>query len=75
MLLSVVDCLNARGEGEGGGGRGGGPQWLSVEQMRLRLSGHPEVHFETVVVGFWGWGEVHKGCCWLTHTLAQTLAW
>ena len=41
-------------------------QWLSREQERL-CSGHPKVHFETILEGSGGGGGVHGGSSGLPH--------
>ena len=54
-MLSFSDWLNARGYPCIKGFHSSASLWLSGEQVRL-CSGHPKVHFGTIVVGSWGDG-------------------
>ena len=54
-LRSVRDRLKARGYPCAKGYNSSASQWLSGEQVRL-CSGHPKVHFGTIVEGSWGRG-------------------
>ena len=57
-LRSVSAQVNARGYPCTKGWNSSASQWLSGEQVRL-CSGHPKVHFGTIVEGSWGgW----RGC-------------
>ena len=57
-LCSVSDWLKARGYPCAKGYNSSASQWLSGEQVRL-CSGHPKVHFGTIVEGSW---RVGRGC-------------
>ena len=52
-LRSVSALVNARGYPCAKGCNSSASQWLSGEQVRL-CSGHPKVHFGTIVEGSWG---------------------
>ena len=52
-LRSVSARVNARGYPCAKGCNSSASQWLSGEQVRL-CSGHPKVHFGTIVEGSWG---------------------
>ena len=52
---SVSDQLKARGYPYAKGYNSSASQWLSGEQVKL-CSGHPKVHFGTIVEGSWGGG-------------------
>ena len=54
-LRSVSARVNARGYPCAKGCNSSASQWLSGEQVRL-CSGHPKVHFGTIVEGSWGGG-------------------
>ena len=58
---SVSDRLKARGYPCAKGYNSSASQWLSGEQVRL-CSGHPKVHFGTIVEGSWGWRGGGGGC-------------
>ena len=53
---SVSDRLKTRGYPCAKGCNSSASQWLSGEQVRL-CSGHPKVHFGTIVEGSWGGGR------------------
>ena len=63
-MRSVSDRLKARGYPCAKGYNSSASQSLSGEQVRL-CSGHPKVHFGTIVEGSGGWGQgVGGGCIW-----------
>ena len=59
---SVSDRLKARGYPCAKGYNSSASQWLSREQVRL-CSGHPKVHFGTIVEGSCGGGGGGGGWC------------
>ena len=60
-LRSVSDGLNSRGYFCAKGYNSSASQWLSWEQVRM-CSGHPKVHFGTIVEGSWGRGGEGEHC-------------
>ena len=61
-LHSVSARVNARGYPCAKGCNSSASQWLSGEQVRL-CSGHPKVHFGTIVEGSWGRVLGGSGLC------------
>ena len=75
---SVSDRLKARGYPCAKGYNSSASQWLSGEQVRL-CSGHPKVHFWTIVQGGWGggWGggRVHSRSSGLPDYMSFCQTW
>ena len=72
-LRSVSARMNARGYPCANCCNSSASQWLSREQVRL-CSGHPKVHFGTIVEGSWGGGRGGGvGARWVLRALSLIL--